>query len=241
MMSSTGNIPWKRVLAEFFAIAAAVYLGLLADNYREFRAGKATESEYLTLLAQDLDSDLSTLLYTRQGIEKQARAAELIHGATAGKPVMVPDLERAFSQLFITWTYEQQRPTYLALRSGLGLHVLSDFELRSALVSYYEIDQMRLQQDYITNYDRVQQRLRTRLDKHVRFLPPDEFDSLMAIPADFHVARLNAPVATIGEDIELMNNLAELGGRGFELVKEIDRLRETNRELQARLVATIRR
>lgn len=235
-MSPNSPIPWKRLAAEFIAITVAVYLGLLADNYREHKSDKVRESEYLALLATDLDGDLETLEYTRQGIKRQAEAAELIHSVVAGQNATIVDLEKAFSQLFLTWTYEQQRPTYLALRNGLGLHIISNNETRSALTKYYEVDQERLQQDYITNYIHVQRRLRGRLGKHVRFLPPDEFDSLSSIPDDFHVARLYSPISVLAEDIEFMNDVAELGGRGFELIVEIDRVRTTNRQVHDRIL-----
>lgn len=235
-MSFNSPIPWKRIAAEFVAITVAVYLGLLADNYREYRLDKVKESEYLALLATDLDGDLETLQYTRQGIENQAKSAELIHAAIGGQNVPVADLEKAFSQLFLTWTYEQQRPTYLALRNGLGLHILSNHELRSAVADYYEIDQQRLQQDYITNYNYAQRRLRQGLGKHVRFLPPSDFDTLTAIPDDFHVVRLHSPLSVLSEDIEFMNDIAEVGGRGFELVMEIDRVRSANREVHDKIL-----
>lgn len=230
------KVPWKRIIAEFVAISVAVYLGLLADNYREYRLDKVQEREYLGLLAKDLDTDLETLQYTQQGIETQARAAELIRHAVAREDIAVVDIEKAFSQLFLTWTYEQQRPTYLALRNGLGLHVISDQDLRATLTKYYEVNQMRLQQDYVTNYSYAQRRLRGGLGKHVRFFPPGEFDSLSAIPDDFHVVRMYSPLSTIAEDIEFMNDMAEVGGRGFELVAEIDRVRSANRDIHAKLI-----
>jgi hypothetical protein len=225
----------ETLVVEFIAITVAVYLGLLADNYREYRLDKVRENEYLGHLATDLDGDLKTLEYTRQGMESHAQAAELIHSAVAGKDVTVVDLEKALSQLFLTWTYEQQRPTYLALRNGLGLHIISSHELRSAVTDYYEVDQERLQKDYITNYNYAQRRLRKGLGKHVRFLPPSQFDSLSSFPDDFHVVRLYTPVSALGEDIEFMNDIAEIGGRGFELIGEIDRVRTANREVHERI------
>jgi len=237
-MSPKSALQWKRLAAEFVAITVAVYLGLLADNYREYRSDKVRESEYLTLLATDLDGDLETLEYTRQGIDSQAEAAELINRAAAGQNVTIVDLEIALSQLFRTWTYEQQRPTYLALRNGLGLHIISNHELRSAVTQYYEVDQERLQQDYITNYVHAQQRLREGLGRHVRFYPSNEFDTLSSIPDDFHVVRLNAPISSFAEDVEFMNDMAEVGVRGFELIVEIDRVRTANRDVRDRILSS---
>jgi hypothetical protein len=237
-MSTNSQISWKHISAEFFAITVAVYLGLLADNYRDFRSEKAREKEYLTLLTQDLNSDLETLQYTRSGIEAQARAAELIHRVVGGEDTLVTEIEKAFSQLFLSWTYEQQRPTYLALRDGMGIHIISSQELRSAVSRYYEIDQQRLQNDYLVNYTHARWRLRESLGKFVRFLPPEEFGSLSSFPDDFNVVRLKSDMSIIGEDVELMNDIAEIGGRGFELVIQIDRVQAANREVHEKLVNT---
>jgi hypothetical protein len=236
-MSPESPVQWKRLAAEFVAITVAVYLGLLADNYREYRLDKVRESEYLALLATDLDSDLETLGYTRQHIDSHAHAAELIHSAIGGQDVTVVDLEKAFSHLFLTWTYERQRPNYLALRNGLGLHVISDHALRSALTQYFEVDQERLQQDYMANYNHAQQRLRVGLGKHVRFFPPDEFGSLSSIPDDLHISRLFSPIPKLAEDIEFMNDIAEVGGRGFELIGQIDQVRAANREIRDKILS----
>ena len=230
-------IPWSRIGVELIAISVAVYLGLLADNYRESRQESIREAEYLALFANDLDSDLAALDYTRSGIENLANAAQLIHRAAGGADVAVSEIEWAFAQLFMTWTYEQQRPTYLALRSGVGLHIITDHELRSALTNYYETDQTRLQQDYIENFNQAQQRLRNQLDTYVRFLPPEEFTDLTMVPADFDVARLRPTTPGLADDISFVNSIAEVGGRGFELVGEIDRIKQLNRSLRTRLVA----
>jgi hypothetical protein len=67
-------------------------------------------------------------------------------------------------------------------------------------------------------------------------MPPDYFDSLAAIPDDFHVVRLNSQAPGFGDDVEFMNNLAEVGGRAFEIVREIERVRAANRAVRERLV-----
>lgn len=228
------QFPWAKMLAEFIAITVAVYLGLLADNYREHRSDTAREEEYLQLLAEDLSSDLESLERTRTEIEKQAHAADLINRTAGGEKTSVAELEKALAQLFLTWTYDAPRPTYLVLRSGLGLHIISDHEIRSTLTQYYEVDQMRLQQDYMSNYNAAQRRLRRGLGRHVRLMPPEEFDSLSLIPQDFHAVRLLSDPTEMAADIEFMNDIAEQGARAFELVAEIDRVKSANRAARAK-------
>ncbi len=224
-------IPWKRIFAEFVAITGAVYLGLLADDYRDFRAERDAESEYLRLFERDLDRDLEALANTRRGIESQAEAAQLIHSAIGQSNIPIDAVERAFSTLFLTWTYEQQRSTFLGLRDGAELHIIESLQLRSALIDYYEIYQTSLQQDYMTNYSLAQQRLRVGLGRHVRFLPPEEFDLLWPLPDDFHLARLLTSLSELHDDVSFLNEIAEIGARGFELLGEIDRLETENRKL----------
>jgi len=88
----------------------------------------------------------------------------------------------------------------------------------------------------MTNYIYAQRRLREGLGKHVRFLPPDEFDSLYPIPDDLHLVRLDSSISALAENIEFMNDIAEIGGRGFELVGQIDRVRTANREVHESII-----
>ena len=177
-------LAWTRIFAEFFAITAAVYLGLLADNYRDYRTERASEGEYLQLFERDLNRDLQALATTRQGIADHADAAQLIHSALGGTEIPAGSLEDAFSVLLLTWTYQAQRPTFVSLRDGVGLHIIEDAKLRSALIDYYEVAQRLLQQDHMANYSRAQQRLRIGLGQHVRIAPPDRFKDLRS-PADY--------------------------------------------------------
>ena len=87
----------------------------------------------------------------------------------------------------------------------------------------------------MSNYSLAHQRLRVGLGRHVRFLPPEEFDALWPLPDDFHLARLLTPLSELSDDVRFLNEIAEIGARGFELLDQIDRLETENRELRDEL------
>lgn len=229
---------WRRLAAEFVAVAGAVYLGLLADDYREYRSERASEAEYRSQFLQDLDRDVEVLGDLQSSIGDQATAALWLHEVANGKDRSRDSIERAFSVLFLTWTYERQQATYLGLRDGLGLHIVEDFDLRSTLIDYYEVEQNLLQGDYVENYNIAQRRLRPMLDRYVDFVPPTEIDNDWSLSLEhFHVARLRDDYEDFANDPAFMNAIGEIRGRGFEMVFKIDDVIRNNRELKERLEA----
>ncbi len=72
LAGSGPGLPWKRLIAEFVAITAGVFLGLLADDYRDFRMDRESEKEYLQLLAEDLNRDYEVLVDVRTSIEAKS-------------------------------------------------------------------------------------------------------------------------------------------------------------------------
>lgn len=238
-MKSPASIKWKRLATEFVAIAGAVYLGLLADNYREYRSERTSEAEYRAQFLQDLDRDIEVLGNLRSEIGDQATAALWIHEAAHGIERSRESVERAFSVLFLTWTYERQRAAYLGLRDGLGLHIVRDFEMRSMLIDYYEIEQSLLLRDFVENYNIAQRRLRPMLDSYVNFVPPTGTDADWSFALEhFHFARLQDDAPSFADDSSFMNAIGEIRARGFELVLEIDDVIRKNRELRQKLEAS---
>ena len=223
---------------EFVAITAGVFLGLLADDYRGYRAERATEREYFDLFQRDLDRDLESIEVARRDIENHANGAQVIRHATDQADIQSESFERALSVMFFTATYDWQRPTFVSLRDGAGLHIIESSSLRSALIDYYEVSQVGLKA-YVADQRIAHQRMRLGLSRHVRFLPVEEFAELWPLPEDGNFVRLHPPLAGLLEDVEVYNDLAEVGARSFELLDEFDRVATENRNLRTKLVAQL--
>ena len=228
------GLPWKRLIAEFVAITAAVYLGLLADDYRDFRKDRVSEQGYLRLLAEDLDRDYEILVALRKNIENRSVGAQLINGSPENVEISVESAEQALTGLFFTSTYDAQRTTYLGLRDSAQLQLISSPSLRSSLTSYFEVLQPYLLVS-ITEFLQAQQRVRVRAGRYVRIFPPERFDTLRQSPDDPVVTKLLVPISQIREDVELMNDIAEVGARGFQMVSWMKQIEEPNEDLRNNL------
>ena len=67
-----------------------------------------------------------------------------------------------------------------------------------------------------------------RAGRYVRIFPPERFDTLRQSPDDPVVTKLLVPISQIREDVELMNDIAEVGARGFLIVSCIKHIEEPN-------------
>jgi hypothetical protein len=228
------GLPWKRLIAEFVAITAAVYLGLLADDYRDFRKDRESEQGYLRLLAEDLDRDYEIIVALRKEIENKSVGAQLINGSSENTEISVESAEQALTGLFFTTTYDAQRTTYLGLRDSAQLQLISSPSLRSSVTSYFEVLQPILLVS-MTEFLQAQQRVRVRAGRYVRIFPPERFDTLRQSPDDPVVTKLLVPISQIRKDVELMNDIAEVGARGFQLVSWMKQIEEPNEDLRNNL------
>lgn len=231
------RLPLKRIVAEFFAIAAGVALGLFADDFRQSRIDLQTEEEYLQLLLRDLASDTAAVGVARRGIAEQAESAELIL-RSASDPVTEDELDSALGSLFFTWTYEQPQPTYVSLLATGDFGLIRDAGLRSRIPEYYEVTQARLQA-YVQDYRIAVLRLRSLLGGRVRLYPPESVDTLWPLPDGVPPVEYSGSVSSLREDQDLWNEIMEVGARCFELLEYIDAYLATNETLRSEILAYI--
>jgi hypothetical protein len=226
-------VPWKRILAEFFAIAAGVSLGLMGDDIRDRRNELRSESEYLQLLDRDLGLDADALRYTLE-LSGQETAAHLLRRFRRASEIPTDSVELSIAALFVSYSYEQPRPTFLSLRESGQLSIIQDAALRADLTDYYDLYQVRLQV-FVEEYRFWQRRLRLELSPYVRAYPPDgrnKFD-VFPLPDDF--VDLRAPWSEVSEDRELWNDIAEVGVRVAEIRNMIEEHLERNETLRQRI------
>ena len=213
---------WVAVVLDFFIVVVGVFVGIQVDNWNQARISQGKELEYLSLLDRDLERGVSVLEQLSANIGQHVSAAQLISRSSGRTDIDVVDIEKAFSKLYMTYAYVPQQSTYIGLRNGAHLDILRDTELRSALVDFFEVRQNRFQAEYIRDYTLTQQRLHRHLANYVRFLPAERLDAFATPPDNLHWTKLIAPLSALDEDVEFLNDLAELGARGDEILGVID-------------------
>lgn len=233
------NLRWKRLLIEFVVITAGVYLGLLADNYREFRQDRQAEQEYLQLIAADLNRDREILVALRKRIERKSTRAQEISMSRDERNWSPDSIEKALTELVFTVGYDAQSSTYRGLRDSAQLRLITSPALRARLASYFEVHQPKVERA-VTEFGDYQHRVRARVGQHVRLFSPDRFRELRPAQDGPNVVTLLVPIGQLRQDLELMNDIAETGARGFQVVLFISRLENQNGDVTEILLENLR-
>ena len=226
------NQNWFAVALDFFIVVVGVFVGIQVDNWNQARIERHKEQEHLVLLDRDLKRDVEVLDELHAKIAPHAAGAQLILNSISGKTVPVIQLEKAFTELYLTYAYTPQQPTYLALRNGAQLDLIRDASLRSSLVDYYEVRQPGFQMEYMKGYTIAQSLLHEHFSKYVRVLPPERSGSLWPPPANRRWTVLLVPVERATDDIDFLNDLSELGARAGEILEIIEMIKSENEAIQ---------
>lgn len=223
---------WFALVLDFFIVVVGVFVGMQVDNWNQERINQNKAHEQLILLNRDLTRDFEVLGALQNDIRRHAEGAQAILNSIGGSDTEAAELEKAFTQLYLTYAYTPQQPTYLGLRNGAQLDLIQDTNLRSSIIEYYEIRQTKFQTEYMKDYAIAQRLLHSHLSRYVRFLPTERSSSLWPPPVDMHWTTLIAPISEGATDIEFLNDLSEVGARGAQVLDEIDALRSENDAIQ---------
>jgi hypothetical protein len=219
-------------LGEILLIVVGILIALQLDNWNQGRIDKNKAYENLNLLKRDLARDVEVLSEFRGKIRRQAEGAQLILNSIGGSNIDTIEIEKAFAELYLTWAYTPQQPTYLGLRNGAQLDLVRDIDLRSLIIDYYEVRQTRFQMEYVRDYSFAQRLLHENFSNYVRFLPPERSTSLFSAPDGGHWTLLVSPISNGADDVNFLNDLSEFGARAFEILGVIDALKAQNIAIQ---------
>lgn len=130
---------WFAVGIDFCIVVIGVFIGIQVANWNEARVNRTTETTYLELLQRDLQT-------TRQELDAQI-AFEQFQMRVANDVATIIDsppsgLRRQQLGIILTRlggrrTLRVDSPTFLDLQSSGRLGLISDTDLRSAIVSYF--------------------------------------------------------------------------------------------------------
>jgi hypothetical protein len=223
---------WIAVLLDFFIVVFGVFIGIQVDNWNQLRINQQQEMRVLELLIRDLNNDLKQLDILKDGIGHHVNATGLIIDSAENGDFSEGDIEQAFTYLYLTLDYTPPMPTYTGLRNGASLEILRDADLRSRVVDYYEVSQNVFRDDYVSDYKSAHADLHEHFWRYVKFRVPDDPYVPSPMPNDLDWTTLLTPITSAKADIHFLNDLAEVEGRGAEILVLLDNLEQENRELQ---------
>jgi hypothetical protein len=134
----TRQIPWLRVFAEGAVIVVSILLAFGIDAWWDNRQERAAEQAALLGLATDLETSrdrLAHIIGVHEGHER--RFQYLLAQDDDGVRSIAADSTGPYFQLFVgNLTFAPRRSTLDALVASGGLDIVSDAQLRAALVEW---------------------------------------------------------------------------------------------------------
>ncbi|MEQ9317192.1 MAG: hypothetical protein RLN72_15165 [Henriciella sp.] len=130
---------WFTVLIETLIVVLGVFLGLQLGNWNQYSNDRQAETSYLLQLRGDL-KNIGAEIDAQIAFEQfQATLAndvfELIQ--TDASPDRGRKINTGLSQLTERRTLRTESPTFLDLQGAGRLEIISDTELRAAIISYF--------------------------------------------------------------------------------------------------------
>lgn len=226
---------WTEYLLEFFMLFFAVFLGFLAENYREHFVEKGREKQYIRSFTEDLKKDISqldSLVRKRQVRQNQIDSIHFI--------LTSPDPDKYGSQLYFYVRY-LPRPylfinndaTFKQLENSGNLRLVTNQQAADTIVAYER--QLRFIETISSREDQLIQRVFNSLNK---MFDPEVFDKMNLYDIEFTRPAGNPVLMTHDKDV-IRNFLSDvhylktvnIGQIGW-FRKQLDRARLTLSFLQ---------
>ncbi|MDH3208744.1 MAG: hypothetical protein OEO79_19255, partial [Gemmatimonadota bacterium] len=168
--------------AELLAIGAGVFLGLLADDWRDLRIQRTAGLDALELVREDLRSDSAELAATRSGLLPRSELAPWLIRNQQER--VAPDSAVTVVGLVLLLPrYQRIRPSYIALRETGRLDLIQNVEVRSEVVAYFERTQEQFVQE-LSDWLSVRELLIAELNKHFVISGSDTLRTVWPTPPD---------------------------------------------------------
>jgi hypothetical protein len=136
-MSKT-KLPLARAVAELALIFVGITLALAFESWNDGRIERAQERELLLALSADLEATLEDLQRDIQDSESTLDSRALVLDWQAGQEFDEADLQRAFAGAIANSGLFPKLSAYESIKT-IGLDLISDPSLRSAVTSLHEL------------------------------------------------------------------------------------------------------
>jgi hypothetical protein len=140
-MARLQSIPWARFTGEFLVIVLGVLAALAVDSWRDLKQEEELSQAYLRSLERDLVADSVMLTRASTVWQRKQASLDILLAVSQGGTDLTPDSVATLLRLSTSYGWmipEGQVSAYKELESTGGLRLISDPELRSDIVSYYE-------------------------------------------------------------------------------------------------------
>ena len=130
---------WTAVFLDFVIVVLGVFIGIQVSNWNQFSSDRRAETEYLRQLQSDLRNIQvevgAQIEFEQFHANLASHVLSLIRNDRSDTRAL--KINMGLCQLAVRRTLRTQSPTFLNLQGSGNLEIISDPQLRAAIISYF--------------------------------------------------------------------------------------------------------
>ena len=133
---------WGEYLLEFFMLFLAVFLGFVAENWREHMVENKKEMEYMHALSLDLKSDTALINHVKKYNEHVYETDSVILTLLNNPTIDSQTLDKLYRLNYISQNFDPRTndsKTFDQLKSSGNYRLIRNEQVRSSIAKYYQL------------------------------------------------------------------------------------------------------
>lgn len=151
------KIDWKNHFVGLLVVVIGITIAFMLENWRQDRAASELEQKYLISFKNDLIADSQNLDSTIAAVQNKIYLLRSVLSEMRAGNVKQVRAEEVLTDMLRNHSFYPKMATYESVKNSGGMNIISNFEIKEAIVSYYSLnDELRLKEevffDYLQNF-----------------------------------------------------------------------------------------
>lgn len=151
------KIDWKNHFVGLLVVVIGITIAFMLENWRQERAASKLEQKYLVSFKNDLIADSQNLDSTIAAVQNKIYLLRSVLSEMRAGNVKQVRAEEVITDMLRNHSFYPKMATYESVKNSGGMNIISNFEIKEAIVSYYSLnEELRLKEqvffDYLQNF-----------------------------------------------------------------------------------------
>lgn len=147
------KINWTNHLIELLVVVIGITIAFMLENGRQERADRELEQKYMLSYKADLQFDKTNLDSIITSVQNKIYLLRTFLGDIGTGVVKQSRAEEIIAEMMSNHSFFPKTATYESVKNSGGMNVVSDYEIKEAIVSYYTLnEELRLKEQVFFDY-----------------------------------------------------------------------------------------
>lgn len=147
------KINWTNHFIELLVVVIGITIAFMLENWRLERADTELEQKYLVSYKADLQFDKKNLDSIITSVQNKIYLMRSFLDELGTGEVKQSRAEEIMAEMMSNHSFFPKTATYESVKNSGGMNVVSDYDIKEAIVSYYTLnEELRLKEQVFFNY-----------------------------------------------------------------------------------------